>query len=151
MPPASACHPCLWATSNSKIVSSQRGPEGELWHRSHDANGLGAVGTSEPALGAEQREGGGQGPGVQWKVPHFFNSCKNCKEWVLLLPEPRELVVPAEPPGRASSAQRRHFGGKQHYFPEAVEEAGRDFGLATGIFQAAAAGKFAASSVSLPV
>lgn len=82
-------------------------------------------------------------------MPYLFNSCKNCKELFSLLFEPRELVVPPETLGRASSAQRWPWKGKQGCFLEAVEEAGRGFRLATGSFEAAA-GKFALPSVSFP-
>ena len=42
------------------------------------------------------------------RVPHLFNSCKNCKELVSLLSEPRDLVVPPATLGHVSSAQRWH-------------------------------------------
>lgn len=93
MNPSSARQPCLWATSNSEFVSSQRGLEVELLHCSDDADGLGRARMSEPGLGVERLEGGGQGPGVQRRVPHFFNSCK-------------KLQGAGFPPVRAQGARR---------------------------------------------
>lgn len=85
MTPTPAYQSCLRATSNSEFVSSQQSVEGKLPHCIDDADGLGGARMSEPGLGAEQLEGGGQGLGAQRSgvggCPTYLTAAKVARSW----------------------------------------------------------------------